>query len=118
MWKMERACMAGEPTVVRIIAGISICVLALAGVGLARADTAGTGGGSDGTPSPSDQQVLESIQKGVDFLLKDMYDRLEPARQASADKLSDPTLLHGEIGSGEFTLEAYALLHAGRDLND
>ncbi len=52
----------------------------------------------------------------MDFLLKDMQQRLEAQRGRRLDSQpSTKTLL---ADPGRFTLEAYALLHAGRDLKD
>ncbi|HUO10559.1 MAG TPA: DUF4159 domain-containing protein [Phycisphaerae bacterium] len=96
------------------LAAICVAVGLVGGMRL-EADETGATTVPAGVQSPDDEEVLRAIQRGVDFLLKDMQTRLEPARNVPESQLSKPTLLNS---AGEFTLEAYALLHAGRDLKD
>ena len=88
--------------------------MSVAGEGRAGAEDAATAR-VPVVPTVSDAEVVQAIGKGVDFLLKDLQERLASARKAPDSQLSSKTLLGDP---GRFTLETYALLHAGRDLKD
>jgi hypothetical protein len=96
---------------------VAVAALAVAAAVLAvRADDANSAGSTPATPPAlTDAEVLASIHRGVDYLLKDFQQKLEPVRKVADIHRGDPNLV-GDIG--EFMLETYALLHVGADIQD
>ncbi len=67
-------------------------------------------------PELTDAQVMAAINRGLDFLIKDIDKKLEPVKRAADVDRGRPDLLGGS--PGEFMLESYALLYAGQELRD
>jgi hypothetical protein len=70
-------------------------------------------------PSPealSDTQVLNAINHGIDFLIGELDKKLDKIKSVPVAERGNPRNIPGE--PGELFLEAYALLHVGKDVKD